>query len=274
MSLSKPWALVSPASRGIGQALARRILQTTRTPVIATSRTEPDEARERILEGLGHGASDRLRVIQLDFCSEESISSAASTCFRYFPPKEGWHLHLAMVIPGVLFPEKSPAQISSSDALLTFQTNSIGPLLAIKHFHQFLPRKSASLFREGKEMDIYDGLPKQAIWTSMSARVGSISDNGLGGWYSYRASKAAVNQIIKTFDNHLKATSAGNAMAVGLHPGTVKTDFSKEFWGNVRKEKLFEKEFAAQKLLEVVIGLELENGRGRCWDWKGEEVPP
>lgn len=109
----------------------------------------------------------------------------------------------------------------------------------------------------------------------MSARVGSISDNNsLGGWYSYRASKAAVNQIVKTFDLHLKQTSGEKAICVGLHPGTVKTGLSEEFWGNVRKEKLFEPERVAGMLVEVVKGVKVDAGRGRCWDWEGKEVPP
>ena len=62
-------------------------------------------------------------------------------------------------------------------------------------------------------------------------------------------------------------------MALGLHPGTVKTEFSREFWGNVKKEKLFEREWVAERLLQVVRDTALE-GRGKCWDWDGKEVPP
>lgn len=109
----------------------------------------------------------------------------------------------------------------------------------------------------------------------MSARVGSISDNnGLGGWYSYRASKAAVNQIVKTFDLHLQRTSGEKAVCVGLHPGTVKTGLSEAFWGNVKEGKLFEAEWVAGRLVEVLKGVGGEGARGRCWDWEGKEVVP
>ena len=111
----------------------------------------------------------------------------------------------------------------------------------------------------------------------MSARVGSISDNRLGGWYSYRASKAGVNQIVKTFDNYLRTSAGDKAWCVGLHPGTVKTGLSKEFWGNVKSEKLFSPEFAAERLVDVVswLGSEgAEGARGKCWDWEGKEVAP
>jgi NAD(P)-dependent dehydrogenase (short-subunit alcohol dehydrogenase family) len=169
-------------------------------------------------------------------------------------------------VPGILFPEKSPQQIDHHDALLTFRTNTLGPMLMLKHFAHFLPRKSTQL-----EQD--PSLPKSAVWATMSARVGSITDNQLGGWYSYRASKAAVNQITKTFDNHLRTASGDKAIAVSLHPGTVKTIFSKEFWGNVKEGKLFTPDFSAAKLHDVVVGRHV-NDRGKCWDWKGDQVPP
>lgn len=139
-------------------------------------------------------------------------------------------------------------------------------MMLMKHFSPFLPRKATTLSE-------VNSLPPRAVWANMSARVGSITDNGLGGWYSYRASKAAVNQVTKTFDNHLKTSAKEKAMAISLHPGTVKTEFSREFWGNVKDEKLFSPEFSAEKLLEVICGRELDD-RGKCWDWKGEEVPP
>ena len=139
--------------------------------------------------------------------------------------------------------------------------------MLIKHFSPFLPKKATSLVQE-------NGLPPQAVWANMSARVGSITDNtNLGGWYSYRASKAAVNQVTKTFDNYLKMNAGEKAMGISLHPGTVKTGLSKEFWKNVKEEKLFSPEYAAEKLMEVVNSRSLED-RGRCWDWKGKEIPP
>lgn len=107
----------------------------------------------------------------------------------------------------------------------------------------------------------------------MSARVGSIKDNNRGGWYSYRASKAAVNQLAKTLDIHLRQNSGDKAMSVALHPGTVKTGLSEEFWASTPKEKLLSPGFAAQRLCEVVKGLGTE-GRGKCWDWEGKEIPP
>jgi len=152
--------------------------------------------------------------------------------------------------------------------LRTFQVNTIGPLLLLKHFSQFLPRKSTNL-----DADL-NPLPQHATWVTLSARVGSISDNSLGGWYSYRASKAGVNQVMKTFDNYLKTSAGENAIGISMHPGTVKTGFSKEFWGNVKEGKLFEPAYSAERLVDVICRLEVHSGRGKCWDWAGKEIPP
>lgn len=140
---------------------------------------------------------------------EASISAAASHCKTRF---SNTYLRLAFCIPGILHPEKSPAQINAADALSTFQINTIGPLLLSKHFVPLLPRKSSTL-------DPYDSLPESAVLALMSARVGSISDNALGGWYSYRASKSAVNSIAKSMDIYLKQRCGEKAMCVSLHPG-------------------------------------------------------
>lgn len=151
---------------------------------------------------------------------EQTIHDAASETAKLFPPKEHY-LHLALVIPGILYPEKSPSQIDYAHALQTFQTNTLGPMMLMKHFSSFLPKKSATLAFPGEEGE---GLPQTAVWANMSARVGSITDNtALGGWYSYRASKAGVNQLTKTFDNFLRIQGKEKAMSVALHPGTVKT---------------------------------------------------
>jgi NAD(P)-dependent dehydrogenase (short-subunit alcohol dehydrogenase family) len=174
---------------------------------------------------------------------------------------------LGLAIPGILHPEKSPEQVDYDKALLTFQTNTLGPLLLIKHFSSFLPRKSTTL------ADTEDALPASAVWMNMSARVGSVSDNQSGGWFSYRASKAGVNQITKSFDHHLRMSAGEKAFSIAMHPGTVKTDLSKDFWATVKKDKLFSVDFAASKILEVVRTRTISD-RGRCWDWKGEEIKP
>jgi NAD(P)-dependent dehydrogenase (short-subunit alcohol dehydrogenase family) len=190
-------------------------------------------------------------------------------------PSPAHHLRLAFCVPGILHAEKSPSQIDADHALQTFRINTIGPMLVMKHFSDFLPRKASSLEVAKDEYIDSTGLPPHAIWATMSARVGSTTDNSKGGWYSYRASKAGVTSLTKTFDLWLRNHSGDKAAAVALHPGTVRTGLSRDYWEGVEKEgKLFEPDYAAGKLLEVVRGLYLESGRGRCWDWAGKEIKP
>lgn len=138
--------------------------------------------------------------------------------------------------------------------------NLLGPLLVLKHFSPFLPTKKS---------------PRQpatpAVWASMSARVGSTSDNRLGGWYSYRATKAGINSVTKTLDIHLARVAGARALAVSLHPGTVKTEMSRPFWAGVAPHRLFTPEVSAECLVRVVMGLR-EDQRGMCWDWAGKKV--
>ena len=199
----------------------------------------------------------------LQSIDESTVADVAAYCADQF---SSTYLHLAFAIPGILYPEKSPSQVSYDNALSTFQINTLGPLLLLKHFSPFLPRKNTSVHH-------LDGLPTSAIFAFMAARVGSITDNSAGGWYSYRASKAAVMQIAKSLDIYLKNRSGEKAMSVALHPGTVKTGLSEEFWESTPVDKLFTPEFSAERLVEVVKGLSVED-RGKCWDWAGKEIPP
>ncbi|CRG87540.1 hypothetical protein PISL3812_04558 [Talaromyces islandicus] len=181
-------------------------------------------------------------------------------------------MRMALTVPGVLHTEKSPSQIDAEKALHSFRVNTLGPLLLLKHLAPFLPTRSSGPASHVSSSS--DGcLPPHAVYAMMAARVGSISDNRLGGWYSYRASKAGVFQLAKTLDAYLQASSGERAMAVALHPGTVRTDFTRAFWDGGRREML-EPDDAAAKLLKVLCDLDVAEGRGRCWDWRGEEVVP
>lgn len=183
-------------------------------------------------------------------------------------------LRLALTIPGILYVEKTPDQINAANALDSFQVNALGPMLLMKHLYQFLPKRTAPAF-ETSPSQTEDALklPSHAIYAMMAARVGSISDNSSGGWWSYRASKASVFQIAKTLDLHLRGRCAERALAVALHPGTVRTDFTREFQDG---REMIEPEESARRLLDVLVNMPAapDGGRGRCWDWKGEEVRP
>ena len=103
-------------------------------------------------------------------------------------------------------------------------------------------------------------------------QTGSISDNKLGGWYSYRASKTALNQIVKNFSIEIKRTNP-NSIFIGLQPGTVKSNLSKPFEKNVQSENLFTPEYSATKLLDVLDSLTFDDS-GKLYAWNGEEIQP
>ena len=132
--------------------------------------------------------------------------------------------------------------------------NTIGPTLIGKYFIPYLRKDEKSVF------------------AFLSARVGSISENKLGGWYSYRASKTALNQIIKNFSIEIKRTNK-NAIFVGLQPGTVKSFLSKPFERNVKEDNLFTPEYSAEKLLQVINDLSPDDS-GKFFAWNGEEIQP
>ncbi|KAH7916780.1 MT-A70-domain-containing protein [Hygrophoropsis aurantiaca] len=252
---SMAFILVSPATRGLGLALARHYLTTTLLPVYATHRhppsTDTDSIRAHILRPLAHTPLDahRLRLLRLDLDDEPSIAAAATQLAHDAGP--GAYIHTAVFSAGVLVPEKQPADIDLDALRRVFHTNVLAHMLLVKHFSRFLPPPQA--------VSDKDGPP--AKWVHVSARVGSISDNTSGGWYSYRASKAALNQLIKTFDLHLQMKRA-HAIAVGVHPGTVKTDLSRAYWSRVPDHKLFTPEQSAEYIADVVARLRVDQ-RGR-----------
>ncbi|KAG6029211.1 hypothetical protein E4U19_001123 [Claviceps sp. Clav32 group G5] len=278
---SLPWIFVCPSSRGIGFHLTRHLLRTTTLPILATTRSKDLEAaKQALLSGLQHQCQQhdeedplahRLTLTHLDVTHEPSIQQASLLAKSLFPPRTH-HLHLSFAIPGILTPEKSPSQIDAASSLAMFQVNVAGPLLLAKHFVEFMPRRAT--IPEGDSLK-ESRLPEHATWMFMSARVGSVTENKLGGWYSYRASKAGVNSVAKSLDLMLGVRSGRRALAVAYHPGTVKTDFSKEFWGSAQAGRgLLDVEDAVEKMVEVVRGLDGEEERGKCLDWRGEVVPP
>ena len=186
-----------------------------------------------------------------DLTNEASIAAAAAKVAGGLPPR------LIIVATGLLStdkrgPEKSLRDIDADWMAQNFAINTIGPALIAKHFLPLLPREDRSIF------------------AVLSARVGSISDNRMGGWYSYRAAKAALNMTIKNLSIELARTHK-RALCIGLHPGTVDTALSKPFQGNVAANKLFDPERAALQLLDVLDELNMADS-GKCFGWDGEEI--
>ena len=198
--------------------------------------------------------SDRVKNLYIDIEDEESIKDCIKNLSKDIK------FDLVFVATGILhndndiFPEKSIRDISQSKLEKVLLVNTIGPTLVGKYFIPHLRKDSKSIF------------------AFLSARVGSISDNKLGGWYSYRASKTALNQIIKNFSIEVRRSNP-NAIFIGLQPGTVKSFLSKPFEKNVRPGNLFTPEYSATKMLEVIDNLSLED-TGKIYAWDGEEIQP
>ena len=258
-----PFALVCPSTRGLSLALTRQLLRSTNLPIYATFRSgSPLEVAKDILSPLNNVEESRLNMIPLDLTREDSIAAAARQLSESLPGDREPYLHTAFMTGGMLHAEKQPADLDASIMQETFQINVISHLLLIKHFGRFLPKAHSVAANESKP----------AKWVHITARLGSVTDNKRGGWYSYRASKAALNQVVKTFDRQLQHGNS-QAMCVGIHPGTVKTGLSRPFWNSVAKGTLFEPDFAAERILETVEKLDLA-ARGNVWDWSGKLVPP
>ncbi len=194
----------------------------------------------------------RIRGFRFDLTDESSIAAVAADMADQ-PPD------LVIVASGVLTladgtgPERSFRQIDAKAMEEVFRLNTIGPAMVAKHMLPLLQRD------------------RRGVFAALSARVGSISDNGLGGWHSYRASKAALNMLIKNFAIEMSRTHS-NAAVVGLHPGTVDTALSEPFQSNLPKGQLSEPAVAADNLLTVIDGLAPADS-GKIFDWKGEEIP-
>jgi NAD(P)-dependent dehydrogenase (short-subunit alcohol dehydrogenase family) len=231
-------AAVFGASGGIGSALTRALAAHPACgTLLAASRRGEDPTG---------GAAN---VVPASFSLEDEASIAAA-----LDQIEG-DLHLVIVASGALGdPEKSWKHLDHDRLMAAFEVNTVGPALIAKHALDRLPRKAPGVF------------------AALSARVGSVSDNRLGGWHGYRASKAALNQMIRCLAIEL-GRKRPQAVCAGLHPGTVDTELSQPFQGNVPDGKLFTPDYSAARLLEVLSGLNPEH-TGRCFDWKGEEIAP
>lgn len=235
-------AVVVGANGGIGSAFVDALVADPRVArVNACSRSytdQPDEIR---------------RSHKVDFENESTIIDAAKESARMGP------VDLLIVATGILhdgdrlLPEKTWRSIDSEAMVEIFRINTIGPALVAKHFMPHLARDRKSVF------------------AALSARVGSITDNSLGGWHAYRASKSALNMLIKNFAIEI-GRSNKRAICVGLHPGTVATPLSAPYRSSVAKSKLFSPSLAVGRMLSVVDELRTADS-GKTFAWDGSEIP-
>ncbi len=202
--------------------------------------------------GSAASASGSSRVLPgcIDILDEASIAAAVGRV-------EG-RIELVIVATGRLqgdgvSPERTYAALGLDALTRSFQLNAAGPTLVAKHVLPRLPKDSP------------------AVFAALSARVGSIEDNRLGGWYGYRASKAALNMLVRCLAVEL-GRSRPLAACVALHPGTVDTALSRPFQRGVAADKLFTPADAAERLLKVLDGLSPEDSGG-FYAYDGTRIP-
>jgi NAD(P)-dependent dehydrogenase (short-subunit alcohol dehydrogenase family) len=199
-----------------------------------------------------NSTNDKLTNLHIDIESEESVANAAKRI-------DGHKIDVLITSTGILHsdrikPEKSIKDINHESFMKILSINAVGPALIGRYFIPLLKKDTKSVI------------------AFLSARVGSISDNKLGGWYSYRASKTALNQIVKNFSIELKRTNP-NAIVLALQPGTVDSNLSEPFKRNVAKEKLFTPE-QSREFLSDVIENATTNDSGNLLAYDGETISP
>lgn len=246
--------LIIGGTGGIGQAMVEHLLMTktnaerkTAIQIFATYHSSVPEIE-----------ADNLYWLKMDVGDEPSIEEVINEI-----KKHSNHLDWVINCVGLLHteqnqPEKALRQIQTDFFLKNMQINALASMLIAKHIKPLLAKAERSL-------------TNPAIFATISARVGSISDNELGGWYSYRMSKAALNMGMKNLSIEW-SRSLKDVCVVVMQPGTVDTQLSAPFQSNVADGHLFSPAYSAEALLEVLSNMGSDQ-TGSFVDWAGESIP-
>lgn len=238
--MSKNIAIIG-SSGAIGNAFVEHYIKDSSVENIFTfSRNATDHVSEKVTS------------FEIDVESQDSIEKAAGQVKDHI-------IDRIIIASGILHtesfgPEKSIKDLNYETFAKVYSINTIGPALIGRYFIPLMNKNEKSVI------------------AFLSARVGSISDNCLGGWYSYRSSKTALNQIVKNFSIELKRTNK-NAIALALQPGTVESKFSEPFKKNVSKGKLFTPDYSVELLSQVIEGSS-SNESGSLLSYDGKVIKP
>ena len=250
-SITTANALVVGATGSIGLEFVRQLLQDDRIAHLFVTYRSAQTASA--LFELAQQQPDRLYCTQMDLVEETQIEQGIAKIQQISD-----RLHIVVNCVGLLHsdqqqPEKALRQLDADNLIRYFQVNSIGPVLLAKHLLPLLKHKDPSLL------------------ATISAKIGSIGDNRLGGWYGYRASKAALNMFLKTAAIEYSRRSP-HTVIVMLHPGTTDTQLSQPFQRGVPPEKLFSPERTVSQLITVLEGVTLADS-GDFFSWDGSRLP-
>ena len=238
MSKEKGNIAIFGANGSIGRALCRHYQEESHVYAFSRKDFDLDDA-------------DLNRILLNDY-EEETLTEVASLYEDDF-------FNTIIVSIGMLhnhdfMPEKRIGDFSSDQFLETIKINTLIPTLIAKSFHKKLKRR------------------EKCTLAFLSARVGSISDNKTGGWYSYRASKAGLNMMVKNLSIELGRLNK-ELIVIGLHPGTVDSPLSQPFQKNLKDSKIFSSNFSVLKLSLIINSLDVESS-GKCIAWDGKEILP
>ena len=243
-------ALVIGGNRGIGLGFVKQLLNHEQFDrVFATYRTESSATE---LLGLAQN-HDRLHCIAMDLTDEAQIKQGLSQVQAITPQLHFVINCVGFLHDGAITPEKALRQLNADNLMRYFQVNSISAALLAKHLLPLLNHKQPNIF------------------ATISAKIGSIEDNRLGGWYGYRASKAALNMFLKTAAIEYSRRSQQTAIVM-LHPGTTNTRLSEPFQRGVPPEKLFPVEKTVGLLMMVLNQVALTDN-GSFFSWDGSRLP-
>jgi len=274
--------VVNGSNRGIGLQFVTSLLERTKGKIIACCRS-PSTAHD-LKKIASKYPDERIQILSLDLEHQSSIDALASNIAQNHRRVDALFNVAGILGDGTTTPgpERSLANIERDWMEKTMAVNVIGPTMLTKALSPLMRttgRRSVKMnvkLKGSGEEDSYNPLDidlpadrSPTVIVNLSARVGSISDNGLGGWYSYRISKAALNQSTRTMGLELKRQGT---WIVALHPGTTDTGLSKPFQRNVKAARLFPVEFTVDRLLDVVESVGDQN-TGGFYDWAGKALP-
>lgn len=234
--------VVFGAAGGLGCALTEQLVKEfPEQQVIAISRRPVD----RRIAGV--------QYIAVGEYNDQALNKWATDFKQTGAKLDGVISTIGMLHDDDTFPEKQLADINSDNLEKLFAVNAIVPMLILKHCQPLFDKKAKAFFAQ------------------LSAKVGSIEDNYLGGWYAYRASKAALNMLLKTASIELKRSHKKLVIAA-IHPGTTDTRLSKPFQKRVPEGKLYSADLSAERIVNVIKELSPDKS-GKLFHWDGQQLP-